>query len=111
MFKPGSTRTDPKTGELRTEEPSLVISSYGGWVPTDPVRVAYRTCPRYPAMHDDYVFRDAPRGAVYPGEREMLAADRALRPDLTLGRSDPLTRRIAEYARWVAQFLGGEPPP
>jgi hypothetical protein len=40
----------------------------------------------------------------------MVPQDRALRPDLSLARSDPGIRRIAELAHWCAEWVGGEAP-
>lgn len=38
----------------------------------------------------------------------MEPVDKALRPDLRLGRSDPGVRKVAEVVRWFAEWVGGE---
>jgi len=40
----------------------------------------------------------------------MMAEDRALRPDLRVGRSDAGVRRIAEIAKWFAEWVNGNGP-
>jgi hypothetical protein len=41
---------------------------------------------------------------------QMLPEDEALRPDLRLSRSDAGVRKVAEWAKWFADWVGGEPP-
>lgn len=41
----------------------------------------------------------------------MVPEDRAFRPDLRLARSDAGVRKVAEVARWFAEWVGGEAPP
>lgn len=93
-----------------TEEARIVISPRSGWAPEPPC-IAFRTLPRYDATHDDYVYRAGPRGAEQKGERgPMKLQDRILRPDLSLARSDPGIRCVAEMAAWCAELYGGEGP-
>jgi hypothetical protein len=44
------------------------------------------------------------------GQVKMVPEDKSQRPDLRIGRSDPGIRRVAEVARWFADWVGGEPP-
>ena len=96
QFKPASTR----------EKAHLALSSTKTHSPS--VTVVYRTLPRYGGM-DDYKpstrgrRSTAPRGGMDP-------QDKLLRPDLRLGRSDAGVRKVAEVARWFAEWVGGEPP-
>lgn len=76
--------------------------------------ILYRTLPRQ-AHANPYVHR-APRVSrtrsdSQSQEVKFEAEDVALRPDLRLGRSDPGVRRVAEMARWFADWVGGVPPP
>lgn len=47
---------------------------------------------------------------ITSGEKEWVAEDRMLRPDLRLERSDMGVRRVKEVAVWFARWVGGEPP-
>ncbi|KAL1413037.1 hypothetical protein Q8F55_000786 [Vanrija albida] len=101
-FRPAS----PATGEGA----QLVLSPTGGQLPAAPI-VLFRTLPRYSAILGDYVYRPGARGAVAAGDRgDMMEEDARLRPDLRLARSDPGMRRVADMARWCAEWVGGEAP-
>lgn len=60
------------------------------------ITILYRTMPRYDSH-------------LALGKRMMLK-DQLLRPDLRLGRSDPGIRKVAEVAKWFAEWMEGEPP-
>ena len=60
-------------------------------------------------MTSDYVYR--PKLPALPKTSALLPEDKALRPDLRLGRSDPGVRKVEEYARWFADWVGGDAPP
>lgn len=68
------------------------------------VTILYRTLPRYSAQNPyQHTTKDHPGAKVVP-------QDRLLRPDLRLSRSDMGVRKVAEVARWFAQFIGGDGP-
>jgi hypothetical protein len=85
--------------------------------PAPSLRVLYRTLPRYETTTvDDYRYKGSRPGRPSPEvdlpatSRDMLAADRALRPDMRLGRSDVAIRKVGELAQWFAAWVGGEAP-
>lgn len=43
-------------------------------------------------------------------DTRIVAEDEALRPDLRLSRSDAGVRKVADWARWFSNWVGGEPP-
>lgn len=55
--------------------------------------------------------RDLDPAAQAAGAAGAISSeDAAFRPDLRLGRSDAGVKRVAEWARWFADWVGGEPP-
>lgn len=83
------------------------------------ISILFRTLPRRTAARSDYLpprsTRDKSRnfgrfGEMPPPVARMMAEDEALRPDLRLSRSDAGVRKVAEWARWFANWVGGEPP-
>ncbi len=68
--------------------------------------ILYRTLPRY-TTQSDYAYRAKRDGS----DKSMLPEDRAVRPDLQLARSDAGVKKVVEYARWFARWVGGEGPP
>lgn len=97
-FRPASKR----------DKAQLVLSTS---FPTPRPVVLYRTMPRFTSAAN-YV-RSSPRIRGYVQARasgKMTPEDRALRPDLRIGRSDPGIRRVAETVKWFADWVGGEGP-
>ncbi|KAK8854650.1 hypothetical protein IAR55_003389 [Kwoniella newhampshirensis] len=82
------------------------------------ITILFRTVPRYATFSKtDYLYRQQshPAGGVRKGApedgekgRSMLPEDRAVRPDLRLGRSDAGIRKVGEIVRWFAEWVGGE---
>ncbi|RXK35067.1 hypothetical protein M231_07687 [Tremella mesenterica] len=87
------------------EQAQLVLSPTTGRTPQ--ITILYRTLPRYKSARSDYVYgRNRARA-----EGDVQLEDASLRPNLELGRSDAGIRRVKEYARWLAEWVEGEPPP
>ncbi|ORY35745.1 hypothetical protein BCR39DRAFT_31153 [Naematelia encephala] len=80
----------------RKNKAELVVSNNFGAKPK--LVIVYRTMPRHTTDK---------RGGI----DKIVPEDKALRPDLRLARSDPGVRKVAECARWFAEWIGGEGPP
>ena len=93
-FRPGS----------KKDKPQLVLSSSN---PQTKATVLYRTLPRFTGRTD--YDRASPTGKHAGGAdgAKMVPEDKALRPDLRMARSDPGVRRVADMARWFADWVGG----
>ncbi|ORX38397.1 hypothetical protein BD324DRAFT_354081 [Kockovaella imperatae] len=93
------------------EKAHLVLSSTRAHSPS--VTVVYRTLPRYRDALGAYKAQPVRRqpAAVLTRAATMDPHDRLLRPDLRLGRSDAGIRKVAEIARWFAEWVGGDAPP
>ena len=88
----------------RKDKAQIVLSPTPSFSPK-PV-ILYRTLPRYTG-ENDHVYR--PAGPGRPGQK-IVSEDKALRPDLRLGRSDPGVRRVADTVAWFSAWVGGQGP-
>ena len=93
-YRPGS----------KKDRPQLVLYASS---PPPKATVLYRTLPRYIGRMD--YERASPIGRRRQGAdgARMVPEDKALRPDLRMARSDPGVRRVADMARWFADWAGG----
>ncbi|WVF67519.1 hypothetical protein IAT40_002275 [Kwoniella sp. CBS 6097] len=89
------------------------------------ITILYRTLPRYQPTTNDYIYSPPPNprlgmtrstskpqafASKYTSTRTMSREDRALRPDLRVGRSDAGVKRVEGVVRWFAEWIGGEGP-
>ncbi|OCF32725.1 hypothetical protein I316_05646 [Kwoniella heveanensis BCC8398] len=95
------------------------------------ITILYRTLPRYQSAPtaSDYIYKlpqpQQPRLGMLrststskaqmsaggsSSKGTMLREDKALRPDLRVGRSDAGVKRVEGVVRWFAHWIGGEAP-
>ncbi|WVR09474.1 hypothetical protein IAU60_006541 [Kwoniella sp. DSM 27419] len=74
------------------------------------ITILYRTLPRYYSDPKDYVYHQSSGRLDDAYKGSMLKEDRALRPDLRVGRSDAGVKRVDGVARWFAEWVDGKAP-
>lgn len=107
---------DVEYRSANTKEPACLTISTSPSGPQPRITILYRTLPRRASPTDYLPSRNPHQLRNFHEEGRacrssaFIAEDALLRPDLTLGRSDPGVRRVAEWARWFAEWVGGEMP-